>query len=408
VSRAFILLMDSFGIGASADAARFHDAGADTLGHIAAACRDGRADRDGLRQGPLRLPNLARLGLGRAAFGSTGKIPAGLEHAGAVAGAYGHAAERSAGKDTPSGHWEIAGLPVLQDWGYFPRTRPCFASEFVAVLVERCALPGILGDCHASGTEIIRELGEAHLRTGKPICYTSADSVFQVAAHETAFGLQRLYTVCAEAKRLLAPYNIARVIARPFAGDSVANFQRTANRKDLTTPPHAETLLDRLVGAGGTVVSVGKVSDIFAGRGISRTVGAAGNMALFDAMLAEARTAGDGTLVFANFVDFDTLYGHRRDVAGYAAALEAFDRRVPEFEASLQPGDLCLVTADHGCDPTWPGSDHTREHVPMLWFGPGVVSRDLGRRDSFADMGQTLAGHFGLPPLAYGTACVLS
>jgi phosphopentomutase len=401
MSRAFILLMDSFGIGASADASRFGDAGADTLRHIAQACRDSP-------RGPLRLPNLARLGLGAAAAGSSGAIPPGLAHRGPVQGAFGHAAEQSAGKDTPSGHWEIAGLPVLQDWGYFPRRTPCFPAEFVAALTERCGLPGILGDCHASGTEIIRDLGETHIRSGKPICYTSADSVFQVAAHETAFGLQRLYEVCAEAKRLLAPYNIARVIARPFLGHSPATFQRTANRKDLTTPPHAETLLDRLLTAGGTVVSVGKVSDIFAGRGISRTVAAAGNMALFDATFAAARSAADRTLVFTNFVDFDTLYGHRRDVPGYAAALEAFDARLPEFEACLRPGDLCLITADHGCDPTWPGSDHTREHVPVLWFGPGVVPRDLGRRTSFADMGQTLARHLGLAPLAHGTACVLT
>jgi phosphopentomutase len=407
MSRAFILLMDSFGIGASADAARFGDAGADTLGHIAAACHAGQADRAELRRGPLRVPNLARLGLGRAAEASTGALPAGLVSDG-VQAAWGCAAELSAGKDTPSGHWEIAGVPVTVDWGYFPRTTPCFPPDFVAALVARCGLPGILGDCHASGTEIIRELGEEHLRTGKPICYTSADSVFQVAAHEERFGLERLYQVCAEAKRLLTPYNIARVIARPFLGSHAADFARTSKRKDLTTPPPADTLLDKLVAAGGTVVSVGKVADIFANRGVSRTVAAAGNMALFDATLAEARSSSDNTLVFTNFVDFDTLYGHRRDVAGYAAALEAFDARLPALEASLRPSDLCLITADHGCDPTWTGTDHTREHVPMLWFGPGVVPRDLGRRASFSDMGQTLAAHLGLPPLPRGVACVLA
>ncbi len=313
--------------------------------------------------------------------------------------------EQSAGKDTPSGHWEIAGLPVPFAWGYFPRTQPSFPPDLVATLIARCGLPGILGDCHASGTEIIRALGEEHIRSGKPICYTSADSVFQIAAHETHFGLERLYAVCKVAKELTEPLNIGRVIARPFVGESADSFQRTANRKDLTTPPHADTLLDRVTAAGGTVVSVGKIADIFAQRGITRAVSAKDNMAVFDATLAEAESAPDGALVFANFVDFDTLYGHRRDVPGYAAALEAFDARLPEFRARLRPGDLALITADHGCDPTWTGTDHTREAVPMLWFGPGVAPRDLGRRESFADMGQTVARHLGIAPLAHGKDC---
>jgi phosphopentomutase len=405
MTRAFILVMDSFGIGATEDAERYGDAGADTLGHIAAACAAGKADRAGLRSGPLRLPNLAQLGLGLAAFGSTGRVPAGLDTALPITGAYGHAAERSVGKDTPSGHWEMAGLPVPFDWGLFPRTTPCFPPDLVAALVARCGLPGILGDCHASGTEIIKELGEEHVRTGKPICYTSADSVFQIAAHEVHFGLRRLYDVCKVAKALLEPLNVGRVIARPFIGEDAATFVRTANRKDLTTPPYADTLLDRLVAAGHDVISVGKIADIFAHRGITRTIAAKDNMALFDAMLEQAGTARDGSLVFVNFVDFDSAYGHRRDVAGYAAALEAFDARLPEFEARLRPGDLALITADHGCDPTWKGTDHTREHVPVLWFGPPVRRQDLGRRRSFADMGQTLAAHFGLPKLAHGEAC---
>jgi phosphopentomutase len=391
--------MDSVGIGSAPDADGYGDAGADTLGHIAAACREGRGHRPGLRAGPLRLPNLARLGLGRAA------AAAGLESPPSVEGAYGSATEVSAGKDTPSGHWEIAGLPVLFEWGLFPFTQPCFPPELVAALIARCDLPGILGDRHASGTEIIRELGEEHIRTGKPICYTSADSVFQIAAHETHFGLERLYAVCTVAKELTAPLNIGRVIARPFVGENADTFARTTNRRDLTTPPHADTLLDRLTVAGGTVVSVGKIADIFAHRGISRAVSAKDNTAVFDAMLAEADRAGDGTLVFANFVDFDTLYGHRRDVPGYAAALEAFDARLPAFRSALRPGDLALITADHGCDPTWRGTDHTREVVPMLWFGPGIGARDLGRRHSFADMGQTVARHLGLAPLAHGKDC---
>jgi phosphopentomutase len=387
MKRAFILVIDSLGIGSSADAQRFGDAGADTLGHIAKT------------NGGLHLPNLARLGLAAAASLDLG-------YDGEVTGAWGHAVEQSAGKDTPSGHWEMAGVPVPLDWGHFPVTEPCFPRDLVTRLVAGCDLPGILGDRHASGTQIIEELGEEHLRTGKPICYTSADSVFQIAAHEKTFGLERLYEVCAVAKELVETYNIARVIARPFVGGDADSFVRTANRRDLTTPPIAKTLLDFLLADGGTVVSVGKISDIFAHRGISRTVKAADTMGLFDLVLREAEAAGDRTLVFANFVDFDTLYGHRRDVPGYAAALEALDARLPELEARLNPGDLALITADHGCDPTWKGTDHTREHVPVLFFGPDVEPRALGRRETFADMGQTIAAHLGLAPLVHGRSCL--
>jgi phosphopentomutase len=402
--RAIILVLDSFGIGATADAAQFGDAGADTLGHIAEACAQGRADRSGVRSGPLRVPNLVRWGLGRAAEVSSGAIPPGLE-GDSIAGAYGAAAETSKGKDTPSGHWEMAGCPVEFDWGYFPHTQPCFPPEIIDQLVREFALPGILGDKHASGTEIIAELGEDHIRTGKPICYTSADSVFQVAAHEAHFGLERLHRFCIRAKELLEPLNIGRVIARPFVGDNKADFRRTANRRDYTTPPPQETLLDRLTGQGREVWSIGKIADIFAHRGISQKLKAEDNAGLFDQTLEAMRQAGDGDLVFSNFVDFDMLYGHRRDVIGYAAALEAFDRRLPELEAQLRPGDLVLATADHGCDPTRPGSDHTREHVPVLFYGPDVQAGSLGKRASFADMGQTLARHLGLTPLAHGRDC---
>jgi phosphopentomutase len=408
MARGIILVMDSFGIGASADADRFGDVGADTLGHIAEACAAGKADRPGQRQGPLKIPHLTRLGLARAAKGSTGRAPAGLDISAPITAAHGFAAEVSSGKDTPSGHWEIAGLPVTFDWGVFPKSVPSFPAELTDALIAACDLPGILGNCHASGTDILRDLGEEHVRSGKPICYTSADSVFQIAAHETHFGLQRLYEVCKIAKTLTEKFNVARVIARPFLGETASDFIRTAHRKDLTAPPHGETLLTRLIAGGGEVISIGKIADIYAHMGISSNVAAKDNMALFDATLAAVKSAGDKALVFANLVDFDMLYGHRRDIAGYATALEAFDRRLPELEALLQPDDLVLITADHGCDPTWHGSDHTREHVPMLWFGPKVKPRDLGLRASFADMGQTLAAHFGLAPLAYGEACSLN
>jgi phosphopentomutase len=403
-NRAFILVMDSFGIGAAPDAARFGDQDADTLGHIAAACAAGQADRAGIRQGKLRVPNLARLGLGRAAELAGGEVPIGLESAETI-GAYGAAAELSAGKDTPSGHWEMAGCPVPVDWGYFPHSIPAFPAEFLEAFQREANLPGILGNCHASGTEILDRLGEEHIRTGYPICYTSADSVFQIAGHEQHFGLARLLDICAVAKRLLEPYRIARVIARPFLGEKSGAFQRTANRRDLTTPPPEPTLLDVLKEAGREVISVGKIADIFGDRGLTQKLKAPDNAALADVTLDCVARAPAGSLTFTNFVDFDTLFGHRRDVVGYAAALEAFDARLPSFMAALRPGDLALITADHGCDPTAPGTDHTREFVPAIFFGPAAPSGSLGRRDSFADMGQTLAGHLGINPLKHGKAC---
>jgi phosphopentomutase len=397
--RGFILVMDSFGVGSAPDAQRFGDAGADTHGHIRAACAKGLADKPGLRQGPLQVPNLDRMGLAAAAaLAATGRA------GDAPRGCFGVAQEQSRGKDTPSGHWEMAGVPVMEDWGYFPRTEPCFPKELTDALVERAGLPGLLGNCHASGTEIIERLGAEHIRTGKPIAYTSADSVFQIAAHEAHFGLERLYRVCAIARRLVDRWNIGRVIARPFLGEKPGEFRRTGNRHDYATPPPEPTLLDRLKEAGREVVSVGKVADIFANQGITRQVKADGNMALMDATLKETASAPDGALVFVNFVDFDTLYGHRRDVAGYAAALEAFDRRLPELERALKAGDLAVISADHGCDPSWAGTDHTREYVPVLAFGPAARPGPLGRRESFADIGQTLARHLGLAPLKRGKA----
>jgi phosphopentomutase len=399
MARAFVLVMDSFGIGASADADHFGDAGADTLGHIAESCAAGRL----AGRGALKAPHLARLGLAAAAAASSGRIPAGLDGA-EPEGAWGYGVEQSRGKDTPSGHWEMAGCPVLFEWGYFPTTRPCFPAELTEALIRRAGLPGVLGNCHASGTLIIEELGAAHLQTGKPIIYTSADSVFQIAAHEESFGLERLYEVCRIARELVDRYRIARVIARPFIGVP-GNFRRTGRRRDLAVPPPAPTLLDRLIEEGGAVTSIGKIGDIFAHRGTGEEIKADGNEAVFDAAIAAARSAGDRSLVLANFVDFDTLFGHRRDVAGYAAAIEAFDARLPDFIAALRPGDVAVITADHGCDPTWRGSDHTREHVPILAFGPAVIPRALGRRKSFADIGQSIAAHLGLAPLAHGEGC---
>ena len=402
MKRAFIFVLDSFGIGGAHDAARFGDEGSDTFGHIAAACHAGEADRNGLRGGPLSIPNMLSLGLARAAGIATGKPPAGMESILAPTAFYGAADEISSGKDTPSGHWEIAALPVAFDWGYFPQSEPTFPRELTGAIVKQAALPGILGDCHASGTEIIQRFGEEHIRTGKPICYTSANSVFQIAAHETHFGLERLFELCKIVRRLVDPLNIGRVIARPFIGETAATFERTANRRDYAVPPPEPTLLDRLVARGNRVIGIGKIGDIFAHRGVSVVRKAAGNPALFDAALGGMDDATDGDLVFANFVDFDTLYGHRRDIAGYAAALEAFDRRLPEALGQLRDGDMLLLTADHGCDPSWRGSDHTRERVPVIGTGPGLNGGSIGLRSTFADIGETVAEHLGLPPGRHG------
>jgi phosphopentomutase len=396
VARALIIVLDSVGIGGAPDADRYGDAGSDTLGHIAERCAEGRGDRAGLRAGPLRLPHLAELGLGLAAAGASGRIPPHLAPAGPPRGAYGHAVETAAGKDTPSGHWEIAGLPLTEPWGHFPETRPAFPPELTRALVAEGGLPGILGDCHAPGVAIIDALGAEHLRTGRPICYTSADSVFQIAAHEEAFGLERLYDLCRVARRLCDPYRVCRVIARPFVGSPEAGFRRTGNRKDLAVAPPGRTLLDRAEAAGRAVVSVGKIGDIFAHRATGREIRPGPNAACVTAGLDALATLPEGGLIFVNLVDFDTEHGHRRDVPGYAAELEAFDARIPEILAALAPGDLAVITADHGNDPTWTGTDHTREQVPVLAFGPGVAGRPIGRRETFADIGATVAAHLGL------------
>ena len=402
MARAFLFVLDSFGIGGAPDAAGFGDEGADTLGHIAEFCAAGAGDRPGLREGPLMLPNMSALGLLHAARLATGRLPAGMPMPEKLSGLHGAASEVSRGKDTPSGHWEITGTPVHFDWGYFSTEGDAFPPELVEAICREGNVPGILGNCHASGTDIIARHGEEHMRSGKPICYTSSDSVFQIAAHEHSFGLERLLELCRTVRRLLDDYNIGRVIARPFVGTSPQDFLRTGNRRDYSVPPPEPTLLDRLKEAGRTVHAVGKIADIFAHQGIGRLIKANGNMALFDATLKTMDEAEDGDLVFTNFVDFDMLYGHRRDVPGYAAALEAFDRRLPEFDDKLKPGDIVILTADHGCDPTWRGTDHTRERVPILVFGPGLRPRSIGLLPGFAGIGETVARHLGIEPGPHG------
>ncbi len=391
--RVVILMMDSFGIGGAEDAARFGDAGANTLGHIAAA------------RGGLKVPNMAALGLLKAAEASTGlPVTAGEQDNPAilVPSKYGFMKETSLGKDTSSGHWEMAGSPVQFEWGYFKPEYPSFPEELIKKICDEAGLPGILGNKAASGTAIIDELGEEHIQTGKPICYTSADSVFQIAAHEKHFGLDKLYKLCEIAFKHVAPYNIARVIARPFEGEKKDEFKRTKNRHDYSVKPPMPTVLDAIKNAGGEVISVGKISDIYAKQGITKAVKASGLEELWNVTLEEAKNAPDFSLVFTNFVDFDMTWGHRRDVEGYARGLEYFDARLPDLIAQMQAGDIAFITADHGCDPTYKGTDHTREHVPVIMFGPGVRPQYIGARETYADLGQTIADYFKLPPLQFG------
>ncbi len=401
--RAVILVLDSVGCGPAPDSLAYGDRDPDTLGHIAHACACGLADRAGLRQGPLRLPHLSALGLGAAAALSTGHWPPGLDLP--VPGAsFGIAIERSAGKDTPSGHWEIAGTPVPSAWGYFPQEVPCLPRSLTDALIAQAGLPGLLGNRHDSGTTIIASLGDEHMRSGKPIAYTSVDSVLQIAAHEEAFGLDRLYDVCRIARRLCDPLAIGRIIARPFVGHGPTAFRRTANRRDFAMPPPAGTILQRAGQAGRAVVSVGKIADIFAHAftGDERKGGSNdGNVDLLLEALAEVPQGG---LIVTNLVDFDSDYGHRRDVAGYAACLEAFDARLPAIRAALRPDDLLIVTADHGNDPTAAGTDHTREVVPVLAICAARGPMTIGRRPTFADIGATAAAHLALPPTPAGTA----
>lgn len=393
--KAVILVLDSFGIGYAPDAARFGDVGANTFGSIAKAFKAAKG-----RQ--LALPNLARLGLVKAAKAAAQGVAADVQDAQQVVGAYGYARELSSGKDTPSGHWEIAGVPVLFDWGYFHDKTDSFPPALIDELCRRTGVPGILGNCHASGTDILVKLGDEHINSGKPICYTSADSVFQVAAHEQHFGLEKLLQFCQVARELLDDYNIGRVIARPFIGDSAQTYARTGNRRDYSVLPPAPTLLDKLTAAGGSVISIGKIADIYAHQGISESLKATGLTALVDTTLAQMAKQSDNSLIFTNLVDFDQNFGHRRDPIGYGEALEYFDSRLAELMAACDQDTMLLLTADHGCDPTWQGTEHTREYIPVLAYKPGMVAVDLGERMSFADIGQTLADYFALDAMTYG------
>ena len=368
--RVIWIVLDSVGIGEMPDAAEWGDAGSDTLGNLA-------------RVRPLRLPNLCRLGLANI------KPLSGLEPSPAPAGAYGKCALASPGKDTTTGHWEMAGIQLAAPMPVYPHG---FPPEVMNPFEERIGRK-TLGNKAASGTEIIQELGAEHVRTGWPIVYTSADSVFQIAAHEQVIPLEELYRICGIAREILRkPHEVGRVIARPFEGEA-GHFVRTSNRRDYAIPPPSGMLLDVLNGKGVPVYAVGKIADIFLRRGISRSVKTKSNVDGMKRVGTAMREQPDG-LIFVNLVDFDMLYGHRNDVEGYATALEAVDGWLPSLE--LQPGDLVILNADHGCDPTTPSTDHTREYAPLLVYGRRIKGGvNLGTRASLADIGQTVAENFG-------------
>lgn len=394
MTRAFLIVMDSVGCGGAPDAGAFGDAGANTLAHIAQACAAGRAEDR--RSGPLQMPVLDGLGLGAAVRLASGDPTPGLDAV--PAGRWGAASEVSRGKDTPSGHWELAGVPVPWDWAYFPDTLPAFPPDLLAEVCRLAGTGGTLGNCHASGTEIINRLGAEHLQSGWPICYTSADSVFQIAAHEDSFGLARLIALCQALAPVLHARKVGRVIARPFTG-TPGQFQRTANRRDFAIAPPAPTLLDWVQNAGRSTHAVGKIGDIFSMQGIGTLHKGASDLALFEHLLTLSNKAEDSSLTFANFVEFDSLYGHRRDVAGYARALETFDQWAGTFLARMRPGDIAIFTADHGNDPTWHGSDHTRERVPVLVAGAGKGALGLV---AFVDVAASIAAHLGVPAQGAG------
>ncbi|MFC6642179.1 MULTISPECIES: phosphopentomutase [Sulfitobacter] len=392
MGRAFLVVIDSVGIGGAPDAGDFFngdlpDTGANTLGHIAQSCAAGEAEEG--RSGPLVLPHLDRLGLGAALTLASGMEAPGL---GATPeGRWGAATEVSQGKDTPSGHWELAGLPVPWAWQYFPDETPAFPADLTEEVARLAGTDGILGNCHASGTAIIERLGAAHCESGWPICYTSADSVFQIAAHEETFGLDRLLKLCEDIAPRLHEMKVGRVIARPFTGEPGA-FQRTANRRDYAIMPPKPVLTNWVQNAGGRVYAVGKIGDIFTMQGIDE-LRKGPDAKLMEHLHDLVEEAEDGSLTFANFVEFDSLYGHRRDVSGYARALEWFDTEIGKVIAALREGDMLVVTADHGNDPTWAGSDHTRERVPVLVAGTGAG--ELGQI-GFADVAALVAGHLGV------------
>lgn len=396
--RTIVLLLDSVGVGFADDADKFNNVGANTVGHI-------------IEKFPnIQIPNLINLGLlnilhhsSNGQFGSP-DLPINDKIL------TGYAQEISTGKDTPSGHWEIMGCPVLTDWGYFRNHDNTFPPELLNNIYQKANLQGSLGNCIGSGTILIAQYGEEHLNTKLPIFYTSADSVFQIAAHEETFGLENLYALCEIARQELYQYNIGRVIARPFLGNNKHDFYRTKNRKDYSIAPDKPILFDLIIEEQGHVVAIGKTADIFAHQSITQTIKASGLTQLADATLKsmqETQHYQEPTIIFTNFVDFDSQYGHRRDIKGYKEALEYFDTRLDEILSQLTADDLLIITADHGCDPSWSGTDHTREYIPIIAFNQQFKYRNIGKRATFADIGQSIAQYLQLKrSLQYGNSFI--
>ncbi len=386
MGKVVILMMDSFGVGGAKDAKSFGDEGANTFFSIANAYKG------------LKVANLEKLGLVKILEMASGKsVVLGYKEAKiSFESKYGYMVEKSKGKDTISGHWEMGGVPVYKDFGHFDVEYPSFPEELVERICKRAGIEGILGNKGASGTVIIQELGVEHLRTLKPIFYTSSDSNLQIACHEEKFGLERLYKLCEIAFEEVKPYNIARVIARPFVGEKSGEFVRTKNRHDYAVKPFGKTILEKVKDSGREVVGIGKIPDIYSHIGFTKEVKASGLEELWDRTLEEVKGLKSDGIVFTNFVDFDMNWGHRRDVEGYAKGLEYFDERLVEIEEVLGDEDICFITADHGCDPTFKGTDHTRECVPVIMFGKNVKKENIGKREGFFDIAETIAKYFGV------------
>ena len=387
--RGLILVLDSLGVGGAPDADQFNDMGANTLANIFKACEAGRANHG--RYGSLKIPNLMSLGVYGALLSASGLDLTKNFSPGTFAAATSY----SRGKDTPSGHWELAGVTVKRDWHYFDQRKPAFPQAQIEEIISRTNIEGILGNCHASGVEIINQLGDQHLKTGKPIFYTSLDSVVQIASHEEKMPLNDLYNLSKMTADVFHPLGVCRIIARPFTGDNFVGYSRTKNRKDFASSPPGETICDKVQNSGSICFGIGKISDIFNHRGITNFADNLSDYDLFNSVLNCLNYAKSGDLIFANFVEFDSLYGHRRDVSGYAAALERFDTYLSKLLPRLRNDDLLIITADHGNDPTWYGSDHTRERVPVLFKNYNSVSSNLGLI-KFSDVGKIMARHLSL------------
>jgi len=384
MGKAVLIVLDSLGIGGAPDASFYNDEGANTFGSIAMACASGDADIG--RKGSLMVPNLESLGIYSATRLSTGLT---FPNTNSTIGSYAVAQEHSKGKDTPTGHHEIVGFTNPVGWHTFPEVVPVFPEKQMKTLIQKANLFGILGNKHSSGEEIIKELGEKHLKSGCPIVYTSADSVLQIAAHEHIFALDRLYKTCKIAAEIFDELRVQRIIARPFVGEKKDNFFRTKNRKDFISPPPIDTLCDKVIKSGKKCFGIGKIADIFGHRGISKSISGMSDDKLFDEMLNVIEKANTGDLIFANFVEFDTLYGHRRDLPGYARALEKFDKQLPKLFSILSKDDFLVITADHGNDPSFVGTDHTREQVPVLIKNQKLVNKCYGLIN-FSDIGSLI------------------